>query len=141
MPNDNNSNNVTINGNAVGNFNIGSGKQTVKGNVTVTMGDMTQSLNAIPPAFEAEKEQLKLLMEKLTAELASVSAENAKDATKVANRTRELIEEVSADEVDAEAVESKADLLKKAAENVRSVLPIVFQIAGQIVVNALKITA
>jgi hypothetical protein len=127
-----NHNRINIGGNVQGgNVNIG-GTQTFQGNVTITVGDMTQTIQK-GSAAPSDKEQLQTLVNDLRAALASVPAEHKANVEKVVKRTDELVSEVSEATLDKEGVESKAELLQKAADNIRAVLPSVFAIAASIV--------
>ena len=132
MP-DENKNNIHIGGSVQGgNVNIG-GTQTFKGNVTVSMGDLSANIGAIPNADADQKAELAKLVTQLQEALKSVPAEKKEDAEKIAKRTQELVEEAGAAKPDGEAIEAKANLLKKAAENIQGALPVVFGIAGSII--------
>jgi hypothetical protein len=129
--------NIHIGGNVQGaNVNIG-GTQTFHGNVSITMGDLTQTIQK-GSAAPNDKEALQKLMDDLKVALVSVPAEQKSNADKVAKRTEELVSEVSTPDVDTEAVESKANLLKKAADNLKEVLPTVALIGAGIVTQVLK---
>jgi tetratricopeptide (TPR) repeat protein len=119
-----------------GNALIGS-SQEVHGNVTITVGDMTQTIQG-GNASEDDKVTLEKLVEELRQALASVPATHEKEGKKVVKRTEELVSEVSEPEIDADGVESKAGLLKKAAEDIKGAMPAVLAIATQIIVHATK---
>ena len=53
-------------------------------------------------------------------------------------RAKEVVEEAAAETVDTDAVEVKAGLLKKAAENIAGVMPIVATITLNLVTQLLK---
>jgi len=115
---------------------IGS-EQNIAGSVTISIGDMTQTIQKGTGAV-SDKEALQKLVDELKASLTSVPAEQAKDAQKIATRVEELVTEVSAEDVDKEGVEVKVNLLKKAAENVKDALPVVLGITTNIVAHVLK---
>jgi hypothetical protein len=132
-----NNSNIRIGGSVQGgNVNIG-GDQTVHGNVTITMRDMTQTIQK-GTASPSDKEQLQQLLDQLKAALAAVPAEHQESAGKIAKRTEELVAEVSETKPDKDGVEGKANLLLKAAQNIKEALPEVFAIAGAIVTFGLR---
>lgn len=131
-----NSPNIRIGGSVQGG-NINFGNQTVHGDLTVTIRDMTQTVQK-GSGTPSDKEQLQQLLDQLKAALAAVPEAHKANAEKVAKRTEELVTEVSEADVDKDGVESKANLLKKAAENIKEALPDVFAIAGSIVAFGLR---
>lgn len=114
------------------------GQQTVHGAVTITMGDLTATINVMSGADQTEKEQLQQWIAELEAALKAAPAERENDAQNVAKRAKELVEEAGEPEPDQEAVAAKANLLKKAAENVKEAMPVVLAIATNIVGYFLK---
>lgn len=132
-----NSPNIRVGGNiTAGNLNMG-GNQTFHGDVTISMRDMTQTIQKGSGTPE-DKETLQKLFDQLKEALAAVPEQHQENAAKVAKRTEELVSEVSEQKMDKEGVEVKANLLKKAAENIKEVLPDVFTIAGSIVAFGLR---
>ncbi len=130
---------INISGNMQGGMvNIG-GTQTFHGTVTITMGDMTQTIQQ-GTAAPSDKEALQALVDQLRAAIAAapIPAEHKASVERVAKRTEELVSEVSSGEIDKEAIESKANLLKKAAENIKDVLPTAVLIGASIVAQVLK---
>jgi len=131
--------NINISGSVQGGMvNIG-GNQTVHGSVSITMGDMTQTIQQ-GTAAPSDKEALQALVDQLRAAIAAapIPAEHKASVERVAKRTEELVSEVSSGEIDKEAIESKANLLKKAAENIKDVLPTAVLIGASIVAQVLK---
>ena len=120
-----------------GNVNIGS-NQMISGNLTITLQDMSRTVDSIPVASASEKKELVSLLDQLRKALNTVPDQNQKDAEKITKRVEELVDEVSAKDVDKDAVNAKANLLTKAAENVKEVIPIVAKIATNIVLHILK---
>lgn len=135
-----NDNSINIGGNAVGNFNTG-GNQTSKGNITVTMRDMTQQIESIPDSLAGEKVELQKLVDQLTDEIQSIPEEFNKSTSKVVKRVEQLVDEISEAEIDEGEVESKVNSLRKAAEKIRDSLPVVAEIATSIIAQAIKISA
>lgn len=132
---------INVSGNIQsGNINLGGGSQIFYGNVNITLGNLAQSVNSSSNYTYDEKIELEKLIIQLESALQNVSAENQTAAQKVADRTKELITEVSAEQIEPEAIEMKANLLKKAAENIKEILPAVLSIATQIIVHALRMS-
>lgn len=102
------------------------------------MGDLSVTIGNLPNKTQEEKQEINNLVEKLKGQLTSAKPENAKAAQKVADRTDEFLKEAAAEEPEAEAVEFKGNLLKKAAENIKDAMPTVLAIATQIVTHVLK---
>jgi|GEM_PF-950527 len=129
---DNSRQNVRIGGNVTGSNVVTGSNQTVHGNLTITMRDLTQTIQQ-GLAAPNEKETLQKLVDELKAALADVPSDQKAGAEKIAKRTEELVSEVSTDEPDKDGVEAKVNLLKSAAESVQEVMPAVFAIAMSIV--------
>lgn len=133
----NNDNRINISGNVQGGMVQIGGTSTHHGNVTITMGDMTQTIQN-GSAAPSEKEQLQKLMDDLKAALQSVPAEHKANAELVSARTTALVQESSGSDVDPDSVKSKANRLQLAANNIKEVLPTVALIGASIVTQVLK---
>jgi ElaB/YqjD/DUF883 family membrane-anchored ribosome-binding protein len=133
--------NISISGSTIqgGIANIG-GTQTFQQSVTLTMGNLSATVGGMNAAPD-DKAALQKLIAELEAALKQAPAARQADAEKIAKRTKEVVEEASAAQPDQDAVAAKANLLKKAAENVASVLPVVTGIAVNIVAHLLKFGA
>jgi hypothetical protein len=130
--------NIRVGGNiTAGKLNMG-GNQTFHGPVNIAMRDMTQTIQK-GSGTPSDKEQLQRFLNQLKVALAAVPEYHQESAAKVAKRTEELVNEVREAKVDKDGVEGKANLLKKAAENIKEVLPDVFAIAGSIVAFGLRV--
>lgn len=110
---------------------------SISGDVSVTMSNLSAVVggSALP---EDDKAALQRLLAELEAALKAAPAEKAADAAKIAKRAKEAVEEAAADQPEKEAVEAKVNLLKKAAENIAGAMPIVMQIAMNLVGQLLK---
>jgi ElaB/YqjD/DUF883 family membrane-anchored ribosome-binding protein len=117
--------------------NIG-GTQTFHGNVTVTMSGLTSTIGGMNAA-EDQKVVLQKLIADLESALKQAPTDQQANAEKVAKRAKEAVEEAAAAQPDKEAVEAKANLLKKAAENVAGAMPVVLTIAMSIIAHLLKL--
>jgi len=138
QPNDNAGKDINISGNVQGGMVNIDGTMTTHGNVTITTRDMAQTI-AGSPAAPDDKAALQKLVDELKAALASVPAEHKEAAEKVAKRVTEVVEEASAGKPDSDAVAAKANLLKTAADNIKTALPLAFPIATQIIAHVLKL--
>lgn len=121
-----------------GNVNIG-GTQTIHGNVTIhyNYGQMIQTIQQ-GSGEPTDKAKLEALMAELKTALAQVPDSQKAAAEKVVRRTEELITEASRPEVEKDAVEAKANLVKTAANNISEVLPVVLGITTRIVAYVLR---
>lgn len=130
--------NINISGSTIQGVisNIG-GSQTFQQSMTITMGNISSTVGSMNTP-ENEKEALRELIAKLEAAFEQVPTAQQADAEKIAKRVKDAVEEVSAEKPDHEVVEAKVNLLKKAAENVREVMPIVAEIAINIATHLLK---
>jgi hypothetical protein len=106
-------------------------------NLKSTLTNVTQSIGQIPQADEATKQQLATLLKDLLAELAKAPADKADDAELVADNAEELMEVVAQPEANPKKVEQKLSNLKKAAEDIKEVMPTVLIIATQIIKTVL----
>lgn len=104
-----------------------------------TMGDVIQNVGNIPGADQATKDELKKLIEQLTDLLQKAPAASASDAEAVAETARQLVDSVAKEKPNKTIVQITAEGLKKAAENIKAVLPDVIPIATQIVFSVLKL--
>ncbi|HEX2993565.1 MAG TPA: hypothetical protein VHP14_02005 [Anaerolineales bacterium] len=121
-----------------GNVTIG-GSQIFHGNANITTNDLKQTIRGNPNISPEDKEKLAKLVTQLDKLLENVPSELKAAAQKVADRTEELVSEVNEPEIEPEAVEMKANLLKKAAENIKEAMPAVLEITTQIVMHVLRI--
>ena len=130
--------NISISGGSIqgGITNIG-GTQSFNQAVTVTMGNLSATVDGMN-ASPDEKAVLQKLLAELDVALKQVPAAQQADVEKIYKRAKEAVEEAAAEKPDQEAVEAKANLLKKAAENVASVMPVVVPIALNIVTHLLR---
>jgi hypothetical protein len=92
----------------------------------------------MPNTSDDEKEQLKQLFAKLEETLKSVPEQRAADASLVATRSEQLAQEATQAEVDQEEVEHKASKLRQAAEKLKDAMPVVLEIATQIIAHVVK---
>src|SRR5437016_5981251 len=109
--------NISISGSNIqsGITNIG-GTQTFQQSVTVTMRDLATTVGGMN-ATQEDKVALQKLITELEAALKNAPIAQQADAEKIARRAKEAVQEAAAEEPEKDAVEAKANLLKKAAEN------------------------
>jgi hypothetical protein len=103
------------------------------------LGNVTQTINALPLGDDAQKAELVQLVNELQEQLARVPEERVKDAAKVSKRVEALVREI--DSKDKEMIEIAGESLKRAAQDLKDVLPTVLTIATQIVANATRFVA
>lgn len=133
--------------------------QTVFGNKEVVMGNrttisnvsgsiinfdsmleqVTQTISTLPQADQASREDLTKLVAQLTELLKQTPADKAEDAGKIADRVDTVVKEAAKPKPDKEKVEFSLESLKKAAENIASVVPAVLPIAMQVVEHIRKL--
>lgn len=116
------------------------GTQTFYEAVTMTFGNLTATVGGMsaPPD---DKVQLQALLNQLAEALKQAPADKQEDAEKVVKRAKEAVEEAVAPKLDKEAVEAKANLLKRAAENVKEAMPVVLTIATNLIAHLLRLGA
>jgi hypothetical protein len=102
-------------------------------NVRSTLANVTQSIDRITGADQSTKEDLKELVDQLTATLEKVPPDRAEDAEAVATLTESVVDQVTAEKPNKALLQITGDGLKKAAENIADVLPTVLGIATRIV--------
>ena len=92
---------------------------------------------------EGDPEATEALVRSVTAleqRLAELPAARAEDAETIARRVKDLLEEAASSRPDPDELASRGDSLKRAAENVKEVLPTVLTIATAIVKQVIALT-
>jgi hypothetical protein len=117
------------------NYNIGPGSIV---SIKSRLENVTQNIDAIPNADQATKDELKKLLEDLTSTLQTAKPENAREAAAVAKTAERLVSDAGEEQSDKSMVQISADGLKKAAQNIASVLPEVLPIATKIITTIIK---
>jgi ubiquitin-protein ligase len=102
-------------------------------NIATTLSDVRQSINNIQTISENDKDDFEKLILRLMQELQKAPKDKAQDAEAVAEYAKELVEEVSKETPKKIKISISKEGLLKAAENIASVLPMVLQIAKQII--------
>ena len=102
-------------------------------NLRSKLDNVTQTVNNLSNADDTTKQQLAALVKQLSAELEKVPEAQKEDAEVVADLTKDLVEAANQPQPKKKLLEIKGDSLKKAAENILGVMPIVLKIAGMVV--------
>lgn len=100
-------------------------------NLKSTLENVTQTIGTLS-GDEAAKNELKQLIADLNAALQQAPPDKAQDAEQVAKRAEAAVAEIAKPKPDKEDAAYSLSRLKKAAENLDQVLPIVVTIAGKI---------
>jgi len=116
---------ISIGGGVKGqNVLIGS-SQTVHGDLTITVG-------ALPAASEDVRETLQKQIEQLIEALKTVPAEHTSKVQEVKMAAEDAVSEAAKEQPDKKRLEIRGESLKKAAENLASITPLVISIASQV---------
>lgn len=102
-------------------------------NVDSVLNQAVQSIGAASSVNDTEKQQLTELIEQLKNELQKTPSEKKDEADALAKIAKTLIEEGTEVQPNKTMVQITADGLKKAAENIASVMPSVLTIASSII--------
>jgi hypothetical protein len=90
-------------------------------------------------AHADDKVELEQLIKQLEAELNKLPTDHQEDAETVAELTQDLVEEAGKEKPKKGKLEITAEGLKKAAQNLANVAPLIGEIAGKIVIKLLMI--
>lgn len=107
--------------------------QNVNLNIATTLSDVRQSINNIQTISQRDKDDFEKLILQLMHELQKAPKEKLEEAESVAEYAKELVDEVSKETPKKIKVNISKEGLIKAAENIANVLPMVLQIAKQII--------
>jgi vacuolar-type H+-ATPase subunit I/STV1 len=112
-------------------------------NVTAENMAVGENARAVQYRGATSSDELQRRLDELVAQLKQVlqqvPPENREDADAVSELTDELVEKTRAEKPNRKLLEIKAEGLKKAAENIAQVTPMVLSIATQIVEHILKL--
>jgi septal ring factor EnvC (AmiA/AmiB activator) len=131
----------SIGGDLSGNVAGGDIIQNSNLNIGSTLTNVSQQVGALPQASPADKAELEQLLKQLEAELKKVPADQREEAETVAEFTQELVEEAGKEKPKKGKLQITGDGLKKAAQNLAAVAPLVGEIAGKIVLKVLQVAA
>ena len=101
-------------------------------NFKSTLTNVRQTVNAMPMADAAEKQELERLVVALSTALESLPDDKGELADALAQQTKGLIEEANKEQPNKTMLGISANGLKQAAETVADVAPKVLQVATQI---------
>lgn len=121
------------------NINI-AGNQNFYNGVTNTMGNLTTQVTGSANVTEDTKAALIGLVKEMQDVLLTAPQEQHDAAQTLTKRTKELVEEIDVPQIEVEAVQAKANLLKKAAENINEAMPMVLTIATKIIEHAFRLS-
>ena len=110
-------------------------------NIGSTLSNVTQQVETMAQGSSDEKAELEELIKQLEAELKKLPADHQEDAEIVAEYTQDLVEEAGKEKPKTRKLEITGEGLKKAAENLLGVAPLVGEIAGKIVLKVLTLGA
>ncbi len=130
-----------IGGNLSGNV---AGGDIIQGsivNIGSTLSNVTQQVETMAQGSADDKAELEALIKQLEAELKKLPANHQEDAEIVAEYTQDLVEEAGKEKPKARKLEITGEGLKKAAENLLDVAPLIGEIAGKIVMKILALGA
>ncbi len=105
-------------------------------NVRSTLKNVRQGIGSLPKASDEEKGELEQLvadLEKALVQATEDAPEKAEDAEAVAEMTEQLLHTAAAEKPNQTMLKITGEGLKQAAENIAAVMPVVLQIASQIV--------
>lgn len=102
-------------------------------NIASTLNDVHQQIQNAPALSDDFKAQISQLLQQLREEMAQVPADYADDVEILAEQTNQLAQELSAEKPRLKKAIITAEGLKKAAENLVSVVPYAVKIATRIV--------
>jgi ElaB/YqjD/DUF883 family membrane-anchored ribosome-binding protein len=109
-------------------------------NINSILDRTTQSIGAIPHADASFKEELEELVEELKVVLQQAPPEQGEEAEAVAEFAQELVEAAKEEKPNKFKLRISADGLKKAAENLATIVPPVLAIASQIADTIIRFT-
>ncbi len=130
-----------IGGDLSGNVSAGDIIQGSVVNIGSTLSNVTQQVKTMAQGSSDEKAELEELIKQLEAELKKLPADHQEDAEIVAEYTQDLMEEAGKEKPKTRKLEITGEGLKKAAENLLDVAPLVGEIAGKIVLKVLTLGA
>lgn len=109
-------------------------------NISSILDRTSQSIGTIPHADPALKEELERLVQELKSALQPAVPDRAEEAQAVAEFAQELVDAATEEKPNKVKLRISADLLKKAAENIATVVPPVLALATQIAETIIRFT-
>ncbi len=115
---------------------IGSNIGGQNNQITNTFGTITNTINSMPNGTQADKEELTKLVQQLAEALKKAPADQQEAAENVSKATKRVVDAAAEEKPDKQWFSVTAEGLKKAAENIKAVLPDVLTIATSIITKA-----
>lgn len=110
-------------------------------NIKSTLTNVSQTISTTPYADQSLKDDLQRLIAQLQEVLQQTPADQVEEAEAVAETAKELVETATAQKPNKVRIRITAEGLKKAAENLATVMPQVLVIATQIVETVARFTS
>ena len=102
-------------------------------NIDSTLTNLSQNIGSISNTDESAKNELTQLIEELKSALSKAPKDKTNDVEAMAWAAESLIKETTSDKANPTKIEITKDGLKKAANNIASVMPVVLIIAEKII--------
>jgi septal ring factor EnvC (AmiA/AmiB activator) len=109
-------------------------------NIKSTLTNVQQSIGDISTGDPDTRKELEKLIEQLNEALQKTPVEKQEDAQAVAETAKALVDVAKSEKPNKTMLEITGEGLKKAAQNLADVMPVVLPIASQIVVTVMKLT-
>src|SRR6266542_1442941 len=103
-------------------------------NIKSTLTNVQQSIGEIRSDDETARKELETLIGQLSEALQKIPAENQEQAQAVAETAKVLVDSAKAEKPNKTMLQISGEGLKRAAQNLAEVMPVVATIAGQIVI-------
>lgn len=126
-----------LSGNVAGDDILIEGQQVTGKNVDIssTLSNVTQQVRAWTQSSSDDKAELEGLIKRLETELQKLSVEHQEEAETLAEFTQDLVEEAGKEKPKKAKLEITGEGLKKAAQNLAAVAPLIGEIAGKILLK------
>jgi hypothetical protein len=109
-------------------------------NIKSTLTNVQQSVGEIPTSDMTARKELEKLIGQLSEALQKVPADHQEQAEAVAETAKVLVDTAKAEKPNKTMLQVSGEGLKRAAQNLAEVAPIVVSIAGQVVMTIAKLT-
>jgi septal ring factor EnvC (AmiA/AmiB activator) len=110
-------------------------------NIKSTLTHVQQSIGEIRSDDETARKELETLIGQLSEALQKIPTQNQEQAQAVAETAKVLVDSAKAEKPNKTMLQISGEGLKRAAQNLAEVMPVVATIAGQIVMTVAKLTA
>ena len=109
-------------------------------NIKSTLTNVQQSIGDISTDDPDTRKELEKLIEQLNDALQKLPGEKQDDAQAVAETAKALVDVAKAEKPNKTMLEITGEGLKKAAQNLSDVMPVLLPLASQIVMTVMKLT-